>query len=159
VSNKKHGLGYALSTWLPVVLGVAVIAAESTELFGADHTSAPLRRIYEALFGRVSNGQWESIHHLIRKSGHFLAYGTIGLAWVRAWWRTLPHSRFLLDSLLALLGTGLIASADEWHQTYLPNRTGTPWDVLLDCCGVITLQLLAYLLMRTFKPKRLARAA
>jgi hypothetical protein len=59
VSNKKHGLGYALGTWLPVVLGVTVIVAESTELFGADHTSAPLRRIYEVLFGRVSNGQWE----------------------------------------------------------------------------------------------------
>jgi VanZ family protein len=101
----------------------------------------------------------ESIHNLIRKSGHFLAFEAIGLAWLRAWWRTLPHSRFLLDSLLALLGTGLVASADEWHQTYLPNRTGTPWDVLLDCCGVITLQLMVYLFMRAFKPKRLARAA
>ena len=56
------------------------------------------------------------------------------------------------------MGTALVASCDEWHQTYLPNRTGTPWDVLLDCTGAITLQLIVYIFMRTFKPKRLARA-
>jgi VanZ family protein len=72
---------------------------------------------------------------------------------------TLPHSRFIHDAFLALLGTALVASSDEFHQTFLPNRTGSPWDVLLDCCGAITLQLVAYVLMRIFRPKKLARAA
>jgi VanZ family protein len=52
----------------------------------------------------------------------------------------------------------MTASADEYHQTFLPNRTGTPWDVLLDCCGAITLQFIVYIFMRLFRPKRLARA-
>jgi VanZ family protein len=99
------------------------------------------------------------VHHYIRKTGHFVGYGLIGLAWLRAWWFTLPRSHFLHDSLLAILGTAMVASCDEWHQTYLPNRTGTPWDVLLDCTGAITLQLIVYVFMRTFRPKRLARAA
>jgi VanZ family protein len=72
---------------------------------------------------------------------------------------TLPRSRFLQDFLLALLGTALMASADEWHQTFLPNRTGTVWDVLLDCCGAIILESAAYIFMRLFRPKRLARVA
>jgi len=72
---------------------------------------------------------------------------------------TLPHSRFLQDATLALLGTALVASADEYHQTYLPNRTGSPWDVLLDCCGAIVLQATVYIFMRLFRPKKLARAA
>ena len=95
----------------------------------------------------------------IRNPGCFLGYGAIRLAWLRAWWMTLPHSRFLPDALLALFGTALVASCDEWHQTFLPNRTGSPWDVLLDCTGAIVLQLIVYLFMRTLKPKRLARAA
>jgi VanZ family protein len=99
------------------------------------------------------------IHHYIRKSGHFVGYGLIGLAWLRAWWMTLPHSRFLTDAMLALLGTALIASADEYHQSFLSNRTSSPWDVLLDCTGAITLQLLVYVFMRISRPKRLARAA
>jgi VanZ family protein len=52
----------------------------------------------------------------------------------------------------------LMASADEYHQTFLPNRTGSPWDVLLDCCGAIVLLLAAYVFMRLVRPKKLARA-
>ncbi|HXR37476.1 MAG TPA: VanZ family protein [Terracidiphilus sp.] len=157
--NRRAGLWYWIYVWLPVVIGIAIIVLESTEAFGSDHTSGPLRHIYEALFGPVSNARWETIHHYIRKSGHFLGYGFIGLAWLRAWWLTLPHFSFLYDAILALLGTALVASWDEWHQSFIPNRSGSPRDVLLDCTGAITLQLMVYLFMRTLKPKRLARAA
>jgi VanZ family protein len=135
-----------------------VIALESTKWFGADHTSHPLRWLWECLFGAVTNVQWDVVHHAIRKCGHFFGYGLIGLAWLRAWWMTLPHSHFPEDAFLALLGTSLVASADEYHQSFLPNRTGSPWDVLIDCCGALTLQLMMYLVMRIFRPKRLARA-
>jgi VanZ family protein len=63
------------------------------------------------------------------------------------------------DALLALLGTALIASADEYHQSFLSNRTSSPWDVLIDCSGAIVLQLLVYVFLRVSRPKRLARAA
>jgi VanZ family protein len=159
MSNRERNLRFWVSAWLPVLLGICLILMESTEVMGSDHTSGPFRHVFEALFGHVSDPRWEIIHHNIRKSGHFLGYGGIGLAWLRAWWMTLPHSRFLHDAFLALLGTATVASCDEWHQTYLPNRTGTPWDVLLDCCGAITLQLIVYVTMRIFRPKKLSRAA
>jgi VanZ family protein len=158
-SKRRGRFWYWVYVWLPVAIGIAIIVIESTEAFGSDHTSGPFRHIFEALFGHVSDTNWELIHHLIRKTGHFLGYGFIGLAWLRAWWFTLPRSRFIQDAFLALLGTALVASCDEWHQTFLPNRTGTPWDVLLDCTGAIVLQLLVYLYMRMFRPKRLARVA
>jgi VanZ family protein len=146
-----------LSAWLPVAIGIGVIMMESTELMGSDHTSHPLRWLWEALFGPVSSPQWEEIHHLIRKCGHFFGYGALGILWLRAWWMTLPRSRFLHDASLALIGTALVASCDEWHQSYLPNRTGSPWDVLLDCCGALALQLVVYIFMRLMRPKRLLR--
>ncbi len=158
-SKRARGFWYWVYIWLPVAVGIGVIVIESTEFFGSDHTSGPLRSVYEALFGHVSTARWEIIHHYIRKCGHFLGYGFVGLAWLRAWWFTLPHSRFVQDAFLALLGTAMIASCDEWHQTFLPNRTGSPWDVLLDCTGAITVQLIVYVFMRMFKPKGLARAA
>lgn len=157
--NDRRRWLFWVRTWLPVVLGILMIMVESTEWMGADNTSTPLRTLFQAIFGHVSDAQWAAIHHIIRKSGHFFGYGLIGLAWLRAWWMTLPRSRFLPDALLALLGTALIASADEYHQSFLPNRTASPWDVLIDCSGAIVLQLIVYVFMRVARPKRLARAA
>jgi VanZ family protein len=159
MSNSARGIRYWVNAWWPVLLGIAIIAAESTEFMGADHTSGPLRWLFQSIFGPVSDANWDFLHHVIRKSGHFFGYGFIGLAWLRAWWMTLPHSRFIQDALLALLGTAIVASADEFHQTYLPNRTGSPWDVLLDCCGALVLQVAVYGFMRLVRPKKLARAA
>jgi len=157
MSSSPRGFKFWMNAWLPVAVGIGVILMESTVWFGSNHTSGPLRWLWETLFGPVTNARWGGIHHLIRKSGHFFGYGAIGLAWLRAWWMTLPRSRFLPDAFLALLGTALVASCDEWHQCFLPNRTGTPWDVLLDCCGAIALQSVVYIYMRLKMPKRLAR--
>lgn len=157
MSSNGRGLKFWMHAWWPVALGIFIIAIESTPDFGADHTSGPLRWIYQALFGPVSDARWAMIHLVARKSGHFIGYGLLGLAWLRAWWMTLPRSLFMVDTLLALLGTAMTASADEFHQTFLPNRTGTPWDVLLDCCGALAMQLIVYVVLRVSKPKKLAR--
>jgi VanZ family protein len=159
MSSSKRGLKYWISAWWPVAVGIAVIVMESTEYLGAEYTSGPLRWLFESILGRFSNATWDIVHHLVRKTGHFFGYGFIGLAWLRAWWMTLPNSRFLPDALLALLGTALVASADEWHQTFLPSRTGSAWDALLDCCGAITLQFVVYMYFRLMRLKKLARAA
>lgn len=142
-----------------MAVGIGVIMLESTATFGADRTSGPLRWIWEHIFGSVSDETWGALHHILRKSGHFIGYGTMGLLWLRAWWMSLPRAGFLLDATLALLGTALVASGDEFHQSFLPNRTGVPSDVLLDCCGAIVLQLIVYLYLRIRAPKHLVRAA
>ena len=157
--KSPRGLKFWISAWLPVVIGAAIIAVESTTYFGSDHTSGPLRRIFEALFGHVGDALWERIHHYIRKSGHFVGYGLIGLAWLRAWWMTLPRSRFLTDAVLALLGTALIATSDEWHQSFLPNRTASPRDVLIDCSGALAMICMAYWALRRKAPERMTHAA
>lgn len=125
-----------------------MIAMESTEYLGADHTSGPLRWFWEHVFGPVTERAWELIHHLIRKTGHFTGYGLVALTWLRAFWMSLPRLNFFQTALLALLGAALTASSDEFHQTFLPNRTGLASDVLLDCCGATTMLVVFYLLLR-----------
>jgi VanZ family protein len=157
MSSNRRGAKFWVSAWLPVLLGIAVIVLESTAYFGADHTSGPLRWICQALFGPINPARWDVIHHYIRKSGHFLGYGAIGLAWLRAWHMTLPRSLFLTQAFLALLGTGLLASWDEWHQSFLPNRTSSPWDVLLDCAGAWMMICAIFIAMRISQPRVLLR--
>lgn len=159
MSSSERGASFWISAWWPVVLGIGIIAIESTASFGSDHTSGPLRWLFQAIFGPVGDANWAEIHHLIRKSGHFTGYGLLGLAWLRAWWMSFPHKMLMVNTLLALLGTAMTASADEFHQTFLPNRTGRPQDVLLDCSGALAMQLLVYLFLRFFRPKELKRTA
>jgi len=158
MANRRSTL-FWIGAWLPVFLGICVIAVESSASFGADYTSGPLRWIWEHLFGQVSDERWQLFHHLIRKTGHFVGYGTMGVLWLRAWWLSLPRAGFLLNAALALLGTALVASTDEFHQSFLPNRTGVPSDVLLDCSGAVVLLLITYLCIRLRWPKRITKAA
>ncbi len=52
----------------------------------------------------------------------------------------------LQSTLLAIVSTAIVASCDEYHQTFLPGRTGSPYDVLLDTAGACALCLLVWLL-------------
>ena len=146
--NWRKRAGYWIGAWWPVAAAVALIACESTEYFGADRTTGPFRLVWEFLFGPVGDARWELIHHLVRKTGHFVGYGIVWLSWLRAWRMTLRNSRFLLHAGMALAGSVVMACCDEWHQAYLPNRGSSVWDVLLDCCGALAMMLVAHVWLR-----------
>jgi VanZ family protein len=42
----------------------------------------------------------------------------------------------------------MVAGLDEWHQTYIPSRTGTIWDVLLDSVAGVAFLVIAYIWLR-----------
>lgn len=138
--------------WFPVAIALAIIATESTDTFSAEHTSGWLRPIAEHLFGPLRDASWELFHHYLRKTGHFIGYGTVGLTFLRAWLYTLALrgrtallSWRLEASVLAILSTALVASCDEFHQSFIPSRTGTPVDVLLDTCGATALCIFVWI--------------
>ncbi|HEY1255286.1 MAG TPA: VanZ family protein [Terracidiphilus sp.] len=149
--------------WLPVMAFSLVFAVESTPYFGGDHTSEPLRRVAEALLGYDACVNWEMMHHLIRKAGHFAGYGLFSLICFRAFWTTLGGAacrmpRQLGAHGLAILLTFLVAGADEFHQSFLPNRTGQFSDVVLDTCGGVALCFVLFLGMQAVAWSKRARA-
>ncbi|HXE06947.1 MAG TPA: VanZ family protein [Acidobacteriaceae bacterium] len=141
-----------LAAWLPAFLAVGVICVESTQTFGAENTSAWLRPIFERIFGHLQDARWETLHHYLRKTGHFIGYGVVGLTFLRAWLialgrRVQPslHTWRMRATALAIVCAALVASGDEFHQSFLPGRTGVPSDVVLDTCGACVLCLLVWL--------------
>ena len=104
--------------WLPVLLWAGLILWASDDTFSAVQSSGWLARLFG---GEVPYG----LNFTIRKLGHIVAYGILGvLAW-RA------HPRFAV----ALVITLLVATTDEWRQSQTLTRTGTAWDVVLDVAG------------------------
>jgi VanZ family protein len=150
-----------LRAWLPVLAFSTIFAIESTTYFGSNHTSAPLQRVAEAVCGYDMGVYWKAIHRMIRKTGHFMAYGTFSLICFRALWIVLLKASSQLRRKLqahggAILITFLVASADEFHQTFLPNRDGTFSDVLLDTCGAVALGLVLFLAVLAVERQRQA---
>jgi VanZ family protein len=63
-----------------------------------------------------------------RKIVHATEYGTLWLLWLRA----LRWHRSALAASIAIL----FAITDEYHQTFVSGRHGSPVDVLIDATGV-----------------------
>ena len=138
----------AVLDWLPAAFSVLVIACESTATMSAQNTSAWLYPLWVRLFGDISIEQWAFVHHLIRKTGHFVGYGLVSLAFFYSWRQTLYRmqirrwSLWRRASVLAVSCTLAVAILDEYHQSFLPLRSSSPLDVCLDLIGAITFQLL-----------------
>lgn len=136
-----------LQAWLPVFLFSCVFALESSSRFGSNHTSQPLHYFLHTFLGTSIDRNWSFTHHILRKFGHFFGYGTLSLVCLRGFKRTLGdlaswEHRNVAAHVLAIGGAFLVAGADEFHQAFLPNRTGTISDVLLDTAGAVSFQLL-----------------
>lgn len=149
----------ALLHWLPAALAVLMIAFESTTTMSADNTSRWLLPIWTHLFGPITPARWAVVHHYMRKTGHFTGYGLVSFCFFHGFRTTLRvtnglRAMWLRSALFAVLCTVLIASADEYHQTFLPSRTGRIADVGIDTCGAIAAQLLILALMPRFARRR-----
>jgi VanZ family protein len=140
-----------LKAWIALVLWLIVIAIESTTYLSAQNTSHFLYPVLHVLLG-IDEAGFEPYHTFIRKSGHVFGYGLLSILLFRAWRETLPSSTRAKWTFrwanIAVLGTCLVASLDEWHQSYLPTRTGTVRDVILDTCAGIAAQLALFLYYR-----------
>lgn len=131
---------------------VALISIESTDLLSSEHTGTLLYKLVTWLFGPVNLYEFLKFHFYLRKTGHVFAYGMLGLLLLRGWRATLDPARAWLGhvTLLSWLGTVFVAAMDEWHQSYIPSRTGSVRDVVLDSVAGFVFLLIAYAWLRRF---------
>jgi VanZ family protein len=139
-----------LRAWWPAAVWVCLIAFESTDFFSSENTSSMLYSLWTHLFGSVDLHFFVVFHHYLRKTGHVVGYGMLSLLLLRGWRATFGRIPALLlrATLLAWLGTLSVAALDEWHQSYIPSRTGTVWDVLLDSVAGVAFLVIAYWWLR-----------
>jgi VanZ family protein len=86
----------------------------------------------------------------LRKVAHVTEYAVLTALWWRAL-RALGVSRPLAGAVAIAL---LYAATDEFHQTFVDGRTGTPVDVMIDAIGMTIAALLIYARRRSRGPSR-----
>ena len=88
---------------------------------------------FSSLPGQEEAFAWWEI--VLRKLGHFGGYATLTAAW---FWALAPSLRPPLRLALPVAAAIalLYAISDEYHQTFVPDRSGTPVDVIIDAAGI-----------------------
>jgi VanZ family protein len=104
-------------------------------------TSLVIRPILEFLFPGASEETLIAYHAFIRKCAHFTEYGILAFWALRAFKGSSVQILRKYRFVWALLAVALVAAIDETNQSFNPARTGSPWDVLLDVSGGLTMLL------------------
>ena len=78
-------------------------------------------------------GVWDLI---LRKGAHITEYFILTILLVRAFRRSFRMSFAFLIFWPSVISF-LYAVSDEYHQSFIKNRCGTSWDVLVDTVGIL----------------------
>lgn len=107
--------------WLPVVAWMAAIFVASSQ------QDLPTPQSY-------------SLDFILKKTGHVLEYGFLGLLTWRACRGSLGQGRgedYKRTLVLTAAICGLYAATDELHQLFVPTRHGTLRDFLIDLAAIM----------------------
>ena len=104
----------------------------------------------------------DSVSSFVRKSAHMTEYGILFFLWFEGLGglrsddlsaeqtRKTGKKRFVAAGVparlaVAFLITVIYAASDEFHQRFVPGRTGKAADVLIDACGALAVCLIVLL--------------
>jgi VanZ family protein len=126
-------------------------AVESKEVSGG--IMKLFTRVITYLSPSLAEGETLSnLHFLIRKSAHFLAFFILACLVLHA------LNRFGYKSFkaitIAFLFCVIYAMLDEYHQTFVPGRSGELRDVFIDSAGAFTGIVVYSLIHKIIKRKK-----
>jgi VanZ family protein len=131
-------LSRRVGRYVPLLFWMAFIAFASSGELSASNTSRIIRPLLLWLFPDISAERLMTMHLLARKSAHFVEYFVLGLLAARAFATSsldlLKRNWFRWSILLI----GIYALLDEYHQSFVPSRTGSIYDSLIDLTGGLT---------------------
>lgn len=115
-----------------------LIFVGSTDVLSAERTSRLLVPLLLRLDPHLSLATILTIHTALRKLGHLVAYAVLAALL----WRALRgQAAFLLKGwapiILAFVLAVTYATLDEFHQSFVPSRTPTARDVVIDIGGAV----------------------
>jgi VanZ family protein len=117
---------------------MAIIFLGSTDILSAEHTSRFLVPLLRWLDPQISFATLDAIQFGIRKLGHLTEYGILAtLLWRALRSRTRWQMKMSILFLVAALACAIFAASDEFHQSFVPSRTSSPADAMIDICGAL----------------------
>jgi VanZ family protein len=127
--------------WLPPIVWAAIVLSASTERFSSAHSDLWLLTLSDLLKHPLATATREMLNFFMRKGAHLFDYGLLAALTFRAL-RGGREPWNMRWSVQAIAIAAFVASIDEIHQTFVPSRTGTWHDVVIDTAGAAVAQIL-----------------
>lgn len=146
-----------VSKWMPVIAWMLLIFIGSSDALSAEHTSRFIVPFLRWLDPQISFATIAAVHLAIRKLGHLTEYGILAVLLWRALRGTLLSRTTWILAGCAFVVAALFAVSDEFHQSFVPTRTASPHDVLIDCIGAFAALMMCVVLAWRKAPPATAR--
>ena len=129
---------FFLKYWLPVLIWLGVIFVGSTDLMSAEHTSRIIGPLLHWFKPDISAEAIARVQFYVRKAAHVTEYAILAmLVWRALRGGTRSQMKMSILFLIAWVACAIFASSDEFHQSFVPSRTASPIDVMIDICGAL----------------------
>ena len=135
---------------------MAFISFASTGNFSAGNTSRIIGPLVLWLFPETSPETMVAIHAVTRKIAHLTEYAVLGLLAARAFRGSAREGLRCRWFLVSLVVVVVYALVDEYHQTFVPSRTGSIYDSLIDMTGGLAALIVLRRRDRSSLPQRRA---
>ena len=126
---------FLIKYWLPVLLWMVFIFIGSTDLMSAEHTSRFIGPFLRWFAPDISDATVASIQLVVRKCAHLIEYAILAALLYRALRQRIASLG--RTAVFAFVIAAICASLDEFHQSFVVSRTGSPWDAIIDCLGAM----------------------
>jgi len=141
-------VGHLVRDWVPALAWMLLMFVGSTDVLSAEHTSRLLVPFLYWLNPHISMATIVSIHFALRKIAHFMEYAVLaGLLW-RGLHGTFSTASKMVLAFSTFLVAATFAASDEYHQSFVPSRTASAHDVMIDCVGAFVTVLLCWIFAR-----------
>jgi VanZ family protein len=136
-ADRRHHWKTRIKNWLPVCLWASLIFFFSTDHFSFDNTAQFFGLVFSWLWPEIPIEDVPPVHGAMRKVGHWAEYFVLAVLVLRALSNETGKKWELRHAALTLVFIFVYALSDELHQTFVPSRTASFGDVMIDVLGGI----------------------
>ena len=154
IKGKQKEIRLAFKILLPIacVLWIVFILANSLQTAGESSAQSAtvvetVQRVAKAIapestIANATGETYDKLHLLVRACAHFTEFAVLG---VLLGWCYFAYTLQWKFFFIPCLGAALVATVDEWVQTFVDGRAWETIDLLLDCFGGVAGALFAAL--------------
>jgi VanZ family protein len=137
IADRRHHWKTKIKNWLPVCTWACLIFFFSTDTFSSANTAQLFGFLSSWLFPEIPTEEIAPFHGIMRKLGHWTEYFILAVLTMRALRKETGSNWELRHAVHTLIFILIYALSDELHQVFVPSRTASFGDVMIDVLGGI----------------------